>query len=79
LLHILPKGFVRIRHFGLLANRYKKVKVDIIRKLQGLVVNIKMAAEKTWKNILIEATGKDPDECPNCCGRLDFAPLISSA
>jgi hypothetical protein len=83
LLHILPKGFVRIRHFGLLANRYKKVKVEIIGKLQGLVVDIKMALEKTWKDILIEATGQNPDECPKCsgvlAGRLDFAPLISSA
>jgi len=61
LLHILPKGFVRIRHFGLLANRYKKIKVEIIRQLQGVKESLKVALEKTWKDILLEATGKDPD------------------
>jgi hypothetical protein len=83
LLHVLPKGFVRIRHFGLLANRYKKVKVEIIRKLQGLKQQLQDAIEKTWKEVLIEAIGKDPDKCPSCSGvlgvRRDFTPLISSA
>jgi hypothetical protein len=33
LLHVLPKGFVRIRHFGLLANRSRKTKVPLARRL----------------------------------------------
>lgn len=73
LLHILPKGFVRIRHFGLLANRYKKVKVVIIRQLQGVKESLKIALEKTWKNFLLEVTGKDPDKCPACSGVLEIS------
>jgi len=35
LLHVLPKGFVRIRHFGLLANRVRKAKLARCRELLG--------------------------------------------
>lgn len=35
LLHVLPKGFVRIRHFGLLANRTRKAKLAQCRALLG--------------------------------------------
>jgi hypothetical protein len=32
LLHILPSGFVKIRHFGFLANRNRSVRLDLCRK-----------------------------------------------
>ena len=32
-LHILPKGFVRIRHFGFLANRWRKARLAICREV----------------------------------------------
>jgi hypothetical protein len=35
LLHVLPKGFVRIRHYGFLANRHRKEKVAHCRQLLG--------------------------------------------
>lgn len=31
LLHVLPKGFMRIRHFGFLANRHRRAKLAAIR------------------------------------------------
>lgn len=33
LLHVLPRGFMRIRHFGFLANRVRKQKLALIRAL----------------------------------------------
>lgn len=33
LMHVLPKGFVRIRHYGILSNRSKRVKLQICRNL----------------------------------------------
>ena len=33
LLHILPAGFVKIRHFGFLANRNRSIRLDLCRKL----------------------------------------------
>jgi hypothetical protein len=34
-LHVLPSGFVRIRHYGLLANRHRREKLARCRKLLG--------------------------------------------
>lgn len=31
LMHILPKGFMRIRHFGYLSNRTRRRKLGVIR------------------------------------------------
>lgn len=31
--HVLPKGFVKIRHYGLLANRHRQQRLDLCRRL----------------------------------------------
>ena len=36
LLHVLPKGFMRIRHYGLFANRCKRENIRRCRELLGL-------------------------------------------
>ena len=49
LLHSLPKGFVRIRHYGFLANRNRKEQLKAIRDLMG----VSASPEKTlppWKS-----------------------------
>ena len=33
LLHVLPKGLMRIRHYGILANRCRKASISLIRKI----------------------------------------------
>ena len=38
-LHILPKGFVRIRHFGFLANRFRADRLALCRQLLPQVVS----------------------------------------
>lgn len=35
LLHVLPKGFMRIRYYGFLANACRQKKVALIQKQQG--------------------------------------------
>jgi Putative transposase len=35
LLHVLPKGFMRIRHYGYLANRQRQQKLALCRRLLG--------------------------------------------
>ena len=39
LLHVLPTGFVRIRHYGLLANRRRREKLAVCRELLGAAVS----------------------------------------
>lgn len=62
--HILPKGFVRIRHYGLLsASRKKQLKQ--LQKSLGVSVAEKRV-KKDWKQICREHLGFDPDQCPEC-------------
>jgi len=35
LLHVLPDGFMRIRHYGYLANRHRRQKLEVCRRLLG--------------------------------------------
>jgi len=66
LLHVLPSGFVRMRHFGLLGNRYKKKNIAAIRALNNIVEKVKEAIKETWKELLFRLTGINPDKCPRC-------------
>jgi hypothetical protein len=59
LLHVLPKGLMRIRHYGFLANRCRKEKLAKIRALLGQTPH-DMAIDES-------ATTKENDwPCPKC-------------
>jgi len=66
LLHVLPKGYVRIRHFGLLGSRLKKENIKIARAIQGIVDILATGLPLDWKKLLKSFTGLDPDQCPQC-------------
>ena len=64
LLHVLPRGFQRIRHYGLLANRSRSVKLATSRFLLGATMPAPAAAG------LAPVVDTD-DRCPACkSGRL---------
>ena len=58
LLHVLPKGFHRIRHYGLLAAATRKVRLDHIRQLLGVMPPVTI-------DTLVDPDVRPP--CP-CCG-----------
>ncbi len=66
LLHVLPNGFVRIRHFGFLANRCKKQNLKRCRKILNVPEKQPGTIEKTWQELMLELTGMDITQCP-CC------------
>jgi hypothetical protein len=66
LLHVLPDGFMRIRHFGFLANRAKKRALPECRKLLGLNPAVPQIPEKSSHELLLELTGIDLTRCPRC-------------
>jgi hypothetical protein len=66
LLHILPDGFMRIRHYGFLANRYKKKSLALCRKALGLSGDITQPEKKSTREMMRLLTGKDITRCPNC-------------
>jgi Putative transposase/Transposase zinc-binding domain len=66
LLHVLPDGFMRIRHFGFLANRAKKHALAQCRKLLKLDAALPEIPKKSAHDLLLELTGIDLNRCPSC-------------
>jgi hypothetical protein len=67
LLHVLPTGFVRIRHFGLLASRSRGRDLKTCRRLldaSAVVVAPKLSATE----LMARVTGRDPTLCDQCHG-----------
>jgi len=63
--HIMPKGYVRIRHYGLLSAT-KRGQLRQIQKELGVVVTLGNAVKREWKQICREHLRFDPDLCPHC-------------
>jgi len=66
LLHVIPEGFMRIRHFGFLANRAKKQNLSRCRELLGLNPALPEIPDRSTQDLLLELTGIDISRCPNC-------------
>ena len=80
LLHILPERFVRIRHFGLLANRNRKDAIAACRECLGTgqTVAKESARQETWQESLLRICGIDVTLCPVCHkGRLFRVALLN--
>ena len=65
--HILPKGFVKIRHIGFLSSRTKKVELIKARKSLGAQAP-PPKVNMTTREFIKMSTGNDPYLCP-CCGQ----------
>ena len=74
LLHVLPKRFVRIRHYGLLAGRNVSTKLARCRQLLG-VPDVEQPVERAWLDRLREWTGQERSCCPRCQSPLTRQPL----
>jgi hypothetical protein len=71
LLHVLPKGFVRIRHYGLLASVNVATRLEQCRRLLGAKdQSTAKRPTKTWIERVLEWTGEEPMRCPQCQGPL---------
>ena len=65
LLHVLPQSFMRIRHFGFLANRSKKQALTQCRKLLNCDPP-PPCSNLCAKDLLLKLTGLDLSRCPSC-------------
>ena len=63
-LHILPKRFVRIRHYGLLSTARRPMLRELQRNFNIFVSETK--PKKNWKEVCREHLNFDPDICPHC-------------
>ena len=65
LLHVIPKGFVRVRHFGVLANRSKSL-LSKCRQLLDLNPAVPKLPPKSVRELMLELTSIDITRCPRC-------------
>ena len=65
LMHILPPGFTKIRHYGFLASAVKKKKLTLCKKLTGASLAPKLIFSTI--ELMKKLTGRDITLCP-CCG-----------
>jgi hypothetical protein len=67
LLHVLPDGFHRIRHYGYLANGHRTAKLTLCRHLLAAPAPIWDARAADYRQRTRQLTGRAVDACP-CCG-----------
>jgi hypothetical protein len=79
LLHVVPRGFIRIRHFGLLANRIRRPTLRHCRELLEAAPPADLHSESVCA-LVLRLTGVDLACCPVCAtGRLRIAAIIAPA
>jgi predicted Zn-ribbon and HTH transcriptional regulator len=66
LLHILPKGFMKIRYYGFLAHANKKACIALLRQLINPDAEFAEKLTETVKEMMMRLTGIDISLCPNC-------------
>jgi predicted Zn-ribbon and HTH transcriptional regulator len=66
LLHILPKGFVKIRYLGFLSHTNKKQAVALLRKLINPDALMPEKIKETIAEMMLRLTGNDITCCPQC-------------
>lgn len=76
LLHVLPDGYMRIRHYGFLANRSKKQDIRVLRKLFNISPHTEILPETSTRDLFLKLAGIDVARCP-FCGKGTMKPVLS--
>lgn len=71
--HVLPQGFQKVRYYGIYATACR-------RKIRPIIMN--NLGSSTWQKtvrtvcqIIMAATGQNPNQCP-CCGQLNLLIVL---
>lgn len=81
LLHVLPIGFVKIRHYGLVAAANVTTKLEIARRCLVSPDDVPRSephsdVPATWRDLVLALTGIDLLVCPSCGSRsIERRPL----
>jgi Putative transposase/Transposase zinc-binding domain len=68
-LHVLPRAFVRIRHFGFLANRFRTQALALCRQLLAISLPVVTADPEQTANW----------HCPRCAARMEIRQAFTAA
>ncbi len=89
LLHILPKGFFKVRYYGIFSSRYRKENISTAKRLLDLQqqahwqeaiedgIRVWEKQNTVWDEILNKMKNYQKPNCPLCKkGRLKFAGIV---
>jgi hypothetical protein len=79
LLHVLPDGFRRIRHFGFLAHAHRNTKLAVIRGLLEVPEPVRDPEPVDYRERYARLFGHSLDTCPACGGRLVEIAVLKPA
>ena len=79
LLHVLPDGFHRIRHYGYLANGHRAAKLADCRRLLAVPEPATPAPAADYRERYQQLTGRSLDLCPWCGGSMIEIGVIPRA
>ena len=65
LMHVLPDGFMRIRHYGFLANCHRKTKLALIKTLLQVAPSVEVV-ESTDQITSVAQAIESLSPCPKC-------------
>lgn len=66
LLHVLPLKVVKIRHYRILSNRSRKIKLTRCQDIFEIKREKRAATKQTWEELLMQIKGRDVRNCPVC-------------
>jgi predicted Zn-ribbon and HTH transcriptional regulator len=67
LLHILPKGYFKIRYYGLLASRNHRTDLELCKRLLKVADKIARQHQRlSWEDLMLELFDIDVRRCPVC-------------
>jgi hypothetical protein len=76
LLHVVPSGFVKIRHYGLLSNRSRKEALPKARALLNVSTPVLAKADTVTADTTIATAEVKNPVCPKCGGPLSSTILL---
>lgn len=80
LLHVLPKGFCKIRYYGIFASRIRKPLLKKCINATGQAPSQSKFAGQTWQQVLLLGRGIDVCLCPVCKkGKMHTILIFQSA
>jgi hypothetical protein len=79
LMHVLPDGFRRIRHFGFLANAHRTARLAAIRALLDVPAPAADASPSDYRERYALLTGRHLDICPRCGGAMIEIATVARA
>ena len=76
LLHVIPSGYMRIRHYGFLSSRTKTHDLGVLHELFDLPPRDKKLPETSVRELFLKLAGVDVARCP-FCGKGIMRPIVS--